>query len=349
MTPDSGILTTSQTQILSVFKAGFGNITPDALHLLGTLTVIELTLAILFWVLKGEDFVVGFIKKIMLVGFFIFLVSGWATLTSTVIQGFVYTGVKAGGGVSVASLSDPSQIIDYAFTVTQPLTDEITTLDKSTWTGMGTSQSWELLIIKYLIIFALFILAIQVFICNIEFYLVAVLALILIPFGVSKHTAFLSEKAIGTVISFGVKLMVLAFILSASMPILQNATLPADPLSKDALCLALIAWAITFLAIQAPSIASGMLAGSPSLTAAGAAAGGAAAGAFAAATAQKIGSAPSQAKSIVSSSSNLAKRGAIGGGAMAGAAINSMSARNNSSGMRSYNPSNSSNLGSNKT
>ena len=73
MTPDSGILTTSQTQILSVFKAGFGNITPDALHLLGTLTVIELTLAILFWVLKAKILLLVLSKKSCLLVFLYFL------------------------------------------------------------------------------------------------------------------------------------------------------------------------------------------------------------------------------------------------------------------------------------
>ena len=56
---------------------------------------------------------------------------------------------------------------------------------------------------------AFFMLAIQVFITYLEFYLVAALSLVLVPFGVFKHTAFIAERAFGSVVSFGVKLMVL--------------------------------------------------------------------------------------------------------------------------------------------
>jgi hypothetical protein len=71
--------------------------------------------------------------------------------------------------------------------------------------------------------------------------------------------------------------MVLAFILSACMPVIQQFQLPADPTFEQAMCLGLATAAIAFLAWQAPSIAAGMLSGGPSLSA-GSALGAAAAG-----------------------------------------------------------------------
>lgn len=350
MVPSSDVLTYSQTQILNVFKAGFGNIAPDAMSLLGIMAAIEVTIATLFWVVKGEDVFVGIIKKIMIVGFFVYMVQGWSTLIETTIKGFTYAGMKAGGGATVVSLADPSAIIKYAFDVTKPLDTAIDAYNKASYIGF-TALSLELLLIKYLIIGAIFLIAIQVFICNLEFWLVAVLSLILIPFGVSKHTSFLAEKAIGTIIAFGIKLMVLAFILSASMPILQNFQLPASIVTDDALCLALIACALAFLAIQAPNIAAGMLAGGPSLTAksALATAAGGVAGAVAGWGAMKAASnAPQAAKEAVSSVGKGASKLAATGYAatyVASAVGNHVAGSN----IRPFDSNNSANLGSKKT
>ena len=48
------------------------------------------------------------------------------------------------------------------------------------------------------------------------------LSLILVPFGVFRHTSFIGERGIGAVVAFGIKLMVLAAIMNAMQPILQT-------------------------------------------------------------------------------------------------------------------------------
>ena len=54
----------------------------------------------------------------------------------------------------------------------------------------------------------------------IEYYLVVTLATCLIPFGISQHTRFLAEKAIGAVVAVSVKLMVLSFIIALIQPVI---------------------------------------------------------------------------------------------------------------------------------
>ena len=65
-----------------------------------------------------------------------------------------------------------------------------------------------------------FVMACQVCLAVVEYYLVLTLATCLIPFGMSPHTKFLSEKAIGAVVAVSVKLMVLSFIVSLVSPVL---------------------------------------------------------------------------------------------------------------------------------
>jgi type IV secretion system protein TrbL len=265
MNADTGILTTLLNAFLAVFSAGPGHLAPAAARLLFLMAGIELTLAGIWWVLKGENVLVGLIQKTLLLCLFSFFVANWTTLINTVLDGFVWVGFTAGGSspaAGVALIKDPSSVIGQAFVVTQPIENEVNSLS---WYSIGS-----LILLGWAYIFtilAFFMLAIQVFITYLEFYLVAALSLILIPFGVFKHTAFIAERAFGSVVSFGVKLMVLAFIIAAASPVLTAISLPAVPTLQQAYMVMLAAMTIAFLSWHAPGIAAGMISGGPSLTA----------------------------------------------------------------------------------
>jgi type IV secretion system protein TrbL len=117
------------------------------------------------------------------------------------------------------------------------------------------------------IVAAFFVIAIQVFVLFLEFYVVAVCSLILVPFGVNQYTAWISEQTFGTLLGHGVKLMVLSLITSLAFPVLASLAIPPDPTLKHILSMACGVWAICVLCLHAPRIAAGMLAGSPALTA----------------------------------------------------------------------------------
>jgi len=74
MTPDTGILTALLNKFLLVFSAGPGNLQSPAAHLLTIIGAIEVTLAALWWALKGENVVVGILQKLLLLGLFFFFV-----------------------------------------------------------------------------------------------------------------------------------------------------------------------------------------------------------------------------------------------------------------------------------
>jgi len=152
---------------------------------------------------------------------------------------------------------------------------------------------------------------------------------ILVPFGVNRWTAFLSEKAFGSIVGFGMKLMVLAFIMSAATPVMMAITLPVDPTIKQAYCTLLAAAFIAFLAWHAPGVAASMMSGGPSLTAAvatrtavagamggAAVAGGAASAALGAANAGRVATlAAARGAGAVSSAGEMGSATAAMGGA----------------------------------
>lgn len=272
MTPNAGILTHLLQAFLTVFSGGWSALQPSAMSLFAILVGLELTLSGLWWALSGDDAVKGLIQKLLVISAFFFFIQQWPMLTTTTLQSFARVGAVAGGASSapgsLSGLTDPSTIVAQGFTVIQPLSDKVDALTQGTWTALknlGTIMQLGLAMIG--ILFAFFLLGIQCFLVYLEFYLVAVLSLILLPFGVFRHSAFIAEKAFGAVIAHGIKLMVLAFVIAIAQPVLQQITMPVDFSLRDAWCTLLAVMTICFLAWHAPSMAAGLLAGSPTLNA----------------------------------------------------------------------------------
>lgn len=267
MTPNAGILTQLLQAFLTVFNGGWTSLRPSAMSLFGILTGIELTLCGLWWAMSGNDAIKSLIQKLLVIGLFFFFIQQWQMVTTTTLQSFARAGATAGGG-NLTALSDPSAVVAEGLNAIQPLSDKVDALTQGTWTALknlGTIMQLGLAMIG--ILFSFFLLGIQCFLTYVEFYIVAILSLILLPFGVFRHTAFLAEKAFGAVLVHGIKLMVLAFVIAIAQPVLQQITLSPDFSMRDAWCTLLAAMAICFLAWHAPGMAAGLLAGSPSLNA----------------------------------------------------------------------------------
>jgi type IV secretion system protein TrbL len=250
-----------------VFTGGLARLSPDAMWLLRQCATIELAVLALWWGLSQDDAVVAFLTKALWFGAFIWLVTAWGPLTQAVVDGFIATGLKAGGGtLTPSAFSDPSAIARYGLEGT-----------RAVWTQMSSFSGWSGLfslpqmlfagIAALLAVLCFFLISIHVFIALLEFYLVAALTLILVPFGVWRHTAFLAERAFGAVIAHGVRLMVLACITSAMLPVLGRLTLPAEPDFNHLLSFLLASLALLILSWHAPGVAAGIMAGAPVLTA----------------------------------------------------------------------------------
>jgi len=141
--------------------------------------------------------------------------------------------------------------------------------DMDDWDQLG--QVIILWISAFIILIAFAVVAIQVFLTVLEFYMFMGLSAILLPFGINKHTKFIAERTLGGVVNYGVKLMVLAFILSVTEPTLTGSinfsVVDGNVEWNEIFSVMVIAWAIALLAWNAPGIAAGIVSGSPSLTA----------------------------------------------------------------------------------
>lgn len=254
---------------------------------------IDFVLAILLN-LGDTDHIKQLIGKIFRYGFFLWLIGNWGVLLDAVVNSLSEAGATM-GGLDFGALRHPSLIIETGLAMAEPFYNYINSEQFTSMTGFfGSMGLWLMACFGGFAIWLAFaILALQCFITYVEFYIASALVLVFIPWGVNKHTSFVAEKAIGAVISFGTKLMVLSAILGLSYPIINESMYQFDGNPTwDGILGALVGpWALTFLAWQAPSMAAGIMTGSPSLSAgtvAGAAMGGAAGGAAGASVASGI-------------------------------------------------------------
>ncbi|WP_226636469.1 P-type conjugative transfer protein TrbL [Novosphingobium profundi] len=261
-------------QFLSAFTryidSGFGLLGSDVQFLTATLVGIDVTLAALFWTLGGDDNVLGrFVRKILFVGAFAYIINNFQSLSEVIFASFAQAGVTAGGGtISAQDLLKPGHLAGTGFSAAWPMLDQVAKLLGFTSFFDNFLTIAVLLIAWLLVILAFFILAVQMFVCVIEFKLVSLAGFILVPFALWNRTSFLAERVLGHVVSSGIKVMVLAVIVGIGSSFFEQyagALKGQEPDIAQAMSLVLASLALFGLGIFAPSVASGLAAGAPQL------------------------------------------------------------------------------------
>jgi type IV secretion system protein TrbL len=267
---DLNVIDRFMAAFVQYIDSGFGLLRGDVAFLSSTLIGIDITLAGLFWAMGGENDVIGrFLKKILYVGAFAFIIGSFPTLADIIFKSFAGLGITAGGGaISADQLLKPGFIASTGFDAAKPLLDQVSQL-------VGPVAFFEnfltiavLMIAWLFIILAFFILSIQLFITIIEFKLTTLAGFILVPFALWNRTAFLAERVLGNVVSSGIKVMVLAVIVGIGSGFFSEFKAAAgggQPDLMGAMSLVLASLAMLGLGIFGPGIASGLVAGAPQL------------------------------------------------------------------------------------
>jgi type IV secretion system protein TrbL len=283
---------------IAYIDSGFGLLGGDIGFLTSVLIGIDITLAGLFWALRGEDNVIGkFLAKILYVGVFALIINNFSVLSEIIFHSFAGLGLTAGGGtITSEDLLHPGPLAGTGFEAAAPLLAQAADLVGPVAFFENFVEIAVLMIAWLIVIAAFFILAIQLFVTILEFKLTSLAGFILVPFALWNRTAFLAERVLGHVVSSGVKVMVLAVIVGIGSGYFAEFTgaLTGDTVNiEQAMSLMLASLAMFGLAIFGPGIASGLVSGAPQLGAGSAitttalAAGGLAAGGAGAAAATR--------------------------------------------------------------
>ena len=266
---DLNVIDRFMQAFIRYIDSGFGLLGGDVHFLTATLIGIDITLAGLFWALGGEqDVMAKFLRKILYVGAFAFIIGQFSTLADLVSRSFAAAGITAGGGsISAADLLKPGNVAATGFTAAWPLLQQIADLAGPVGFFTNFATIAVLGIAWLLVILAFFILSIQVFVTIIEFKLTALAGFVLVPFALWGRTSFLAERVLGAVVSAGIKIMVLAVIIGIGSSFFSEFTAgsASDPDLAKALSLALGALTLFGLGIFGPGIATGLVSGAPQL------------------------------------------------------------------------------------
>ena len=255
----------------SQVDSGFGLISGDVQTVLATLVVISIAITAILWAIdENQNVLASLVRKVLLVGFFAWLVSQWHALSQTVIDGFVSLGLKAGGGAMSLGdfLNSPSKIVMQGIKVCVGLFDYIHTIAPGPVEFFAHIDTVLMALIACIgVLIAFVLLSIEVTIVVIEFHIVTLIAFVTIPFGILTQTSFLSERAIGYVVSVGIKLMALAIVVSIGTTIFDAYTVTATPDINEDVGLLLGAVVLLMLALKIPAIAGALISGGPQLNA----------------------------------------------------------------------------------
>lgn len=267
---DLNVIDQFMDSFIRYIESGFGLLGPDVGFLTSVLIGIDITLAGLFWALGGEDDIIGrFLKKILYVGVFALILNRFSTLTDIIFRSFAGLGLIAGGSTITADdLLRPGRLAGTGFTAAKPLLDQASELVGPVAFFTNFVEIAVLMIAWVVVIVAFFILAVQMFVTILEFKLTSLAGFVLVPFALWNRTSFLAERVLGNVISSGIKVMVLAVVVGIGSNYFSQFTTSLQGQEPDlgqAMSLMLASLALFGLGIFGPSIASGLVSGSPQL------------------------------------------------------------------------------------
>ncbi|MER2508651.1 MAG: P-type conjugative transfer protein TrbL, partial [Amaricoccus sp.] len=285
----AGVIDSFLAVFTSYIDSGFGLLGGEVAFIATTLIVIDVTLAALFWTWgAGEDILARLVRKTLFVGVFAYLISNWNALARIVFESFSGLGLLASGtGFTAADLLRPGRIAQTGLDAARPLLESVS--DLMGWVSFFENfiQIVCLLFAWALVLLAFFILAIQLFVTLIEFKLTTLAGFVLIPFGLFGKSAFMAERVLGSVISSGIKVLVLAVIVGIGSTLFGRFTAGfggVTPTVDDAMAIVLAALSLVGLGIFGPGIANGLVSGGPQLGAGAVVGTGLAAGGMALAT-----------------------------------------------------------------
>lgn len=266
-----------------VITPGAGNITPYCLRLLVILTVVQATWELTMKFMTGDK-MQYLISMTLKMGFFMFLMMNWIKFMRALMEGFQSLGTKAGGSALAAGgdlISDAANsIVQVCFkmyaAIYSPIASDGST---SAWRVVKTVASMSnpglqviIIIILAVLVYCLFMVALEITMAYIEFYTMALLTIPCLSFGTMGKFSFLTEKAIGCMFNCALKVCVIAFIAVFSKEYLNSLSdelaKSKDPSQDLALLLQVLlaSFLIYLLTKKIPQLVSGLLNGSPQLS-----------------------------------------------------------------------------------
>ena len=326
-------------------KSGAVAIIPIAGKLLIVLTAISASIKVSLDLISGDK-MKFLVQTLLETGFYLFLILNWyghgIDIMGSLCNGFESIGYHAGGYTSadgargnslienaVAMFSTGYGAAEKAFSIRSPISSLVT-------------------ILCLVVMFILLLLAgLELLMAKIEFFTMAMITILLIPFVALPQTKFLFERALGAMFNLAIKGSVISFLAAMSSKILTDyceefAKIATDESSGGIIGnmpvliqMVVVSFLLYLLIKKIPELVQGLLSGSPSLSSASMTqtAKNVTSTAVATGAAVASGGASVAGNMAKAAASSYGAGGAAGGGGIAGLARAGASAMNTGAGM----------------
>jgi len=263
----SGVSNDLMMVFSNTVSAGFANLIGVVNGVFGLMIVLVVALTGINWALSDNRAVLasGF-SKILLIGFFAYLINDWQSLSETLFAGFIEMGLIAGGSsMSAADFLNPGAIIEQGWTIVK-IIGESPANSTGILEALGNMVDAILIAISMLgIMIAFGLLAIQIVMTLLEFKIVTLAGFVLLPFGIWSKSAFLAERPLGYVVSASLKVLALAIIISGARAVFDQLTPSPEADVYEAMTILTASMFLALLAIFAPNLAASLITGGPNL------------------------------------------------------------------------------------
>lgn len=245
---------------------GMIQLQPHAFELVCVLAIIDICST---WALYDGQMRMSFvINKVMKVGFFLLLIVNWDTINSAILRSFEIAGATASGlsNIGAGDWISPSKILERGFNICGTLFKDFQ--DTGITDNGGIARLFMDLIAIAITIASFFFISLQVLITKIEFCIFSSLGVILLPFGAIRFTSFLFQRVVSGVFSFGVKLMIMYFLLGLFDTLSGTLTSFEENVSFSSMLKMALSYAtLAFLVWKLPNLAASMMNEQPSMEA----------------------------------------------------------------------------------
>lgn len=298
----AGVNMETPNDLMVVFSntvsAGFAALQGPINGIFGLMIALVVALTGIQWALSANREVLasGF-GKVLLIGFFAYVINDWERLSLIIQTGFVDLGLRAGGGsLSRAEFLNPGEILRQGWQIVKALGETPAPVNNPVDIAGNLTDALILGLAMIGIMISFAVLAIQIIVTLLEFKIVTLGGFVLLPFGIWSKSSFLAERPLGYVVSSGLKVLALAIVVSGARSVFDQLQPSANPDLYEALAILAASILLAMLSIFIPNLAAALVTGGPALGA-----GAAATGALA-----------------VGGAGALAVAGATGAGALAG-------------------------------
>lgn len=267
MPVNSGVSNDLMTVFSDTVTAGFASVAGAVNALFALMIVLVVALTGIYWALsENRAALSSAFSKILLIGFFAYLINDWQALSETLYSGFIELGLMAGGGaITAAEFLNPGAVIETGWDIVNRL-GENPAHEAGSLDIVGNFIDGLMFALAMLgITLAFAILAIQIVIALIEFKIVTLAGFVLLPFGIWSKSAFMAERPLGYVISSGLKVLAVALIVSGAQALFGR-LIPSDEATiYEALTILTASMMLAMLAMFIPNVAASLITGGPTL------------------------------------------------------------------------------------